>query len=184
MNDTPLPVPGPVHGPGSSGTPPTVLIVVAIIALIAITVIWVILKGYLREKADQHIFYRKDHRDGRLLVAERFRFTIHAPLPKVIDTIVATMRVSPGIPTALPEVHIKEASANRIVLAYGSTLLRKNFTAALDVAVNGDLTVGAWQITGWTTTNGVVDCVSTMRRLRADLDKALSSLDPAYPTRT
>ncbi len=87
------------------------------------------------------------------------------------------MRVSPGIPTAVPEVHIKEASADPIVFAYSSILLRKNFTAALDLDMNGDLTVGAWQITGWTTTNGVVDCVSTMRRLRADLDKALSSLD-------
>ena len=180
MNDTPSPLPGPVRGPGSSGTPPTVLIVLAGIALLALTLLWVIFKGYLRAKADQHIFYRQDHRDGRRLVAEQVRFTLRAPLPSVMDAVIAAMQVVPGIPTAAPAVYVKDASPDRIVFGYGSALLRKNFTATLDLAANGGVTSGTWQITNWTTTNGVVDCVSTMRRLRAALDTALTGIDPGH----
>lgn len=166
-----------------SSSPPTALIILAILAIIALAIAWALFKGFLRAMADQHIFYRKDHRDGQRLIAEHFEFTIHAPRSQVIDTILAALKVGPGIPTAVPEVYLKEASPDRLVIAYGSSLLRKSFAATVTLAMTDNGTIGTWQITAWTTTNGVVDCVTVMRRLRADLDTALRSLDPAHATR-
>lgn len=165
--------------PSGSGSPPTILIILAIIALIALVIAWTIFKGFLRTMADQHIFYRQNHRDGRRLVAERFQFAVRAPQSHVTETIVAALKVGPGIPTAVPEVYLKEAAADKLVIGYGSSLLRKNFEATIALNATGDATIGTWQITAWTTTNGVVDCVPVIRRLRADLETAMRTLIPA-----
>lgn len=44
----------------------------------------------------------------------------------------------------MPEVYLKEASTDQLVIAYGSNLLRKNFAATVALAATGDMTSGTW----------------------------------------
>lgn len=172
MNGTSPGVPGGIPGP--------LLGVLALAALVALAVLWGKLKAYTRAKAKQHVFARRDHRDGQRLVAEEVHFTVAAGVPEIRQAVLSSVRLAPGCPALLADAYVLQTTDTEIVVAYGSALSRRNFTASLALCPAGAAgTDAVWGIRTWTLSDGVTDGVSVMRRLREDVEMALRALDPA-----
>lgn len=172
MNGTSPGEPGGVPGP--------LLGVLALAALVVLAVLWGKLKAYTRAKAKQYVFARRDHRDGQRLVAEEVHFTVAAGMPEIQRAVMSSVRLAPGCPALLADAYVLETTDTEIVVAYGSALSRRNFTASLELRPAGAAgTDAVWGIRSWTLSDGVTDGVSVMRRLREDVEIALRTLDPA-----
>ncbi|MFG1666293.1 hypothetical protein [Streptomyces sp. Y7] len=166
---------------GADGIPATLLGVLALVALVVVAVLWGKLKDYGRAKAKQHLFARRDHREGQRLVAEQLHFTLTAEPGRIREAVLSSVRLAPQCPALLADAYVLEASDSEVVVAYGSALSRRNFTASLrlSAAAEGGRRVDAeWGIRTWTLSDGVTDGVSVMRRLREDVEAALRGLDP------
>lgn len=143
------------------------------------------LKDYGRAKAEQHVFARRDHRDGQQLVAEELHFTLASDPGRIRDVVLSSVRLAPQCPAVLADAYVLEATDSEVVVAYGSALSRRNFTASLRLSPAGAGDTGdtrrvdaVWGIRTWTLSDGVTDGVSVMRRLREDVEAALRGLDP------
>ncbi|MGW4165885.1 hypothetical protein ACWEGX_02965 [Streptomyces chartreusis] len=170
--------------PGTTdGISGTLMGVLALVVLVILAVLWGKLKDYGRAKAKQHVFARRDQRDGQQLVAEELHFTLAADPGRIRDVVLSSVRLAPQCPAVLADAYVLEASDSEVVVAYGSALSRRNFTASLRLSPAG-ATSGAgrvdavWGIRTWTLSDGVTDGVSVMRRLREDVEAALRGLDP------
>ena len=172
--------------PGTTdGISGTLMGVLALVVLVIVAVLWGRLKDYGRAKAEQHVFARRDHRDGQQLVAEELHFTLAADPGRIRDVVLSSVRLAPQCPAVLADAYVLEATDSEVVVAYGSALSRRNFTASLRLrpAGAGDTSDtrrvdAVWGIRTWTLSDGVTDGVSVMRRLREDVEAALRGLDP------
>lgn len=172
--------------PGTTdGISGTLMGVLALVVLVIVAVLWGKLKDYGRAKAKQHVFARRDHRDGQQLVAEELHFTLAADPGRIRDVVLSSVRLAPQCPAVLADAYVLEATDSEVVVAYGSALSRRNFTASLRLSPAGAGATGdtrrvdaVWGIRTWTLSDGVTDGVSVMRRLREDVEAALRGLDP------
>ncbi|MCZ4609294.1 hypothetical protein O3S80_37150 [Streptomyces sp. Lzd4kr] len=170
--------------PGTTdGISATLMGVLALMVLVILAVLWGKLKDYGRAKAKQHVFARRDHRDGQQLVAEELQFTLAADPGRIRDVVLSSVRLAPQCPAVLADAYVLEASDSEVVVAYGSALSRRNFTASLRLSPAGAASDAGrvdavWGSRTWTLSDGVTDGVSVMRRLREDVEAALRGLDP------
>lgn len=172
--------------PGTTdGISGTLMGVLALVVLVIVAVLWGKLKDYGRAKAEQHVFARRDHRDGQQLVAEELHFTLASDPGRIRDVVLSSVRLAPQCPAVLADAYVLEATDSEVVVAYGSALSRRNFTASLRLSPAGAGDTGdtrrvdaVWGIRTWTLSDGVTDGVSVMRRLREDVEAALRGLDP------
>ncbi|WP_406261081.1 hypothetical protein OIA45_24675 [Streptomyces chartreusis] len=172
--------------PGTTdGISGTLMGVLVLVVLVIVAVLWGKLKDYGRAKAEQHVFARRDHRDGQQLVAEELHFTLASDPGRIRDVVLSSVRLAPQCPAVLADAYVLEATDSEVVVAYGSALSRRNFTASLRLSPAGAGDTGdtrrvdaVWGIRTWTLSDGVTDGVSVMRRLREDVEAALRGLDP------
>ncbi|WP_406254817.1 hypothetical protein [Streptomyces chartreusis] len=172
--------------PGTTdGISGTLMGVLVLVVLVIVAVLWGKLKDYGRAKAEQHLFARRDHRDGQQLVAEELHFTLASDPGRIRDVVLSSVRLAPQCPAVLADAYVLEATDSEVVVAYGSALSRRNFTASLRLSPAGAGDTGdtrrvdaVWGIRTWTLSDGVTDGVSVMRRLREDVEAALRGLDP------
>ncbi|WP_406839404.1 hypothetical protein ACICHK_30705 [Streptomyces sp. AHU1] len=176
--------------PGApDGIPGVLMGVLVLAALVVLAILWAKLKDYARSKAKQHLFARRDHREGRQLVAEELHFTLAAGTRDIRDAVLSSVRLAPRCPAVMADAYVLEATDTEIVVAYGSALSRRNFTASLELRSSGAFGTSdrqpesrrvdvVWGIRTWTLSDGVTDGVSVMRRLREDVEAALRNLDP------
>lgn len=176
MNDSPT--------ASSGGFPGTLTAVLALIALVVAAFLWSRLKRHLRMKANQHLFSRRDHRDGRQLVTEQLHFTLRVSSREIREAVLASVRLSPQCPALIPDAYVLDVTDAEIVIGYGSKLAPRNFTASLELRPQPHETEeprpvsAVWGLRSWTLSDGVTDGVSVMRRLREDIEAALHGLDP------
>jgi hypothetical protein len=154
--------------------------------LLGIVVIAVIVSGIflyqkgvnaLGRQANQKVFARKGHREGEELVSQRLVFTSSASVDEVREAILSTVKVAPNVPAIIAEAHLIEAADTYILYGYGNKMKPHNFRGLLELEVKEGGVQGAWNIVNWTLADGIVEGQSVMKRLVADINTALRSLD-------
>ncbi|ELP62683.1 hypothetical protein ACKI1I_01290 [Streptomyces turgidiscabies] len=173
----------------SDGIPGALLGVLALVALVVLAVLWGKAKDYGRAKAKQHVFARRDHRDGQELVAEELHFDLVAEPREIREAFLSSVRLAPQCPKVLADAYVLEATDDEVLVAFGSTLGGRTFTAGLTVRRSGPAEMdgpsagrgrvdAVWSVRTWTLSDGVVSGVSVLRRLREDVEAALRDVDP------
>ncbi|MDX2543207.1 hypothetical protein ACOT81_22230 [Streptomyces sp. WI04-05B] len=167
----------------SDGIPGVLLGVLGLVAFVVLAVLWGKAKDYTRAKAKQHVFARRDHRDGQELVAEELRFSLTAEPREIREAFLSSVRLAPNCPKVLADAYVLEATDDEVLVAFGSALGGHTFTAGLAVQRSGSSAGhgrvdAVWSVLTWTLSDGVVSGVSVLRRLREDVEAALRDVDP------
>ncbi|MFJ3667729.1 hypothetical protein ACIPSE_14880 [Streptomyces sp. NPDC090106] len=171
----------------SDGVPGVLLGILLLAAFVVLAVLWGKAKDYARAKAKQHVFARRDHRDGQQLVAEELHFTVAAGPRQIRDAFLSSVRLAPKCPAVLADAYLVSATDTEIVVEFGSAVARGGFTARLSLSAAGEAgqpgsgtgrVDARWSILNWTLADGVAMGVSVMRRLREDVEQALRAVDP------
>lgn len=131
----------------------------------------------LRKKASQNVFQRREHGEGQKLVSQRLMCHVDASGDEVRKAILATVKVAPGVPPVIADAYLVEATDAYILYGHGNKLMQ-SFRGLLRIieSTDGKATV-FWEIVDWTEGDGIVGGQSVMKRLIADINTALRSLD-------
>jgi hypothetical protein len=155
--------------------------VIGIVGLVTIFgAIYLFQKGTsaLGKKANQTVFMRGSHREGQELVSRQLTCHVNAGRDAVRKAILATVQVAPQVPAVIADAYLIEATDTYILYGHGNKL-RQTFRGMLRIveSTNGKATV-VWDIVDWTEGDGIVGGRSVMKRLIADINTALRSVDP------
>ena len=160
-------------------------VILALGALILVGLGWNWVKGKAREKANQNIFSRTAHRQGQELTASILRAEVSAGLESVQNSIISQVVTVDGPPLVIADIYLESTAPGRIVYVCG-TKLNTAFRAVVTLHESGDSggRVAVEQVfSHWQTLDGVVAPVSTMKRLRTDLESGLRAVDPEVAVR-
>ncbi|WP_420076707.1 hypothetical protein ACOAKG_22880 [Streptomyces sp. JL3001] len=101
--------------PGTTdGISGTLMGVLALVVLVIVAVLWGKLKDYGRAQAEQHVFARRDHRDGQL-VAEELHFTLASDPGRIRDVVLSSVRLAPQCPAVLADAYVDGLRGGRRV---------------------------------------------------------------------
>lgn len=131
----------------------------------------------LGRKANQNLFMRGSHREGQNLVSQRLMCHVGASRDEVRKAILTTVKVAPQVPPVIADAYLIEATDTYILYGHGNKL-RQSFRGIVRIleSTNGKATV-VWEIVDWTEGDGIVGGQSVMKRLVADINTALRSVD-------
>jgi len=152
--------------------------VVGLAVIVGAVVLWQKLMEFLREKANQKVLMRRGHREGEELVSQRWVFTPTASVEDVKRAILSTVKVAPQVPLAIADAHLVDVTDDLILYGYGVKLNPMIFQMALTFTGTDRGCLGTCRFTNWTESGGIVEGRSVMRRLLADINTALRSVDP------
>ena len=158
---------------------PDWIIGVAVLAVIVgVIYLWQKATSAMDRKVNQTVFQRRGHREGQELVTQRMEFTAHANLADVNRAILSTVKVAPNVPAVIQDAHLIRAGDDHILYGFGNKLIPHNFRGMLALDATGDGVKGSWEIINWTLADGIVIGQPVMKRLAADIERALRSVDP------
>jgi hypothetical protein len=132
----------------------------------------------LSRKANQKVFQRRAHSEGQELVSQRLEFHARASVDDVRRAVLSTVKIASSVPAVIPDAHLIEAKDAHILYGYGVKLAPHKFRGLLRLEATDDGVSGSWDIINWTLADGVVEGQSVMKRLVADINTALKSVDP------
>lgn len=136
------------------------------------------LRNFTARTTNQKIFARKGHREGQELVSQLLEFHARATLEEVKNAVLATVTAAPAVPAVIANVHLIRATDDFILYGYGSKLQPHSFRGLLRLEATDDGVRGSWNIINWTQADGIVAGQSVMKRLIADINTALRTVDP------
>lgn len=134
--------------------------------------------SFVRKKLNQHVFQRGGHRDGQDLVSQKLVFSTHASIDEVRRAILANVVVASSLPLLMADAYLLEATDTHILYGYGNRLRSQSFRGLVSLNATEDGVHGSWEIVNWTLADGIVAGQSVMKRLVADINTALRSVDP------
>ena len=158
--------------------PEWIIGVAGLAVLFGVGYLWQKATSAMGKKANQAVFARRGHREGQELVTQRMEFTVHASLADVKRAILSTVKVAPNIPAVIQDAHLIRAGDDHILYGFGNKLIPHNFRGMLALESTGDVVKGSWEIINWTLADGIVVGQPVMKRLAADINTALWSIDP------
>jgi hypothetical protein len=161
-------------------------VVIGIVGLAAIFgAIYLFQKGTsaLGKKANQHVFARGAHSEGQELVSQRLVFAARANVETVKTAVLSKVKVAPKTPVAIADAYLVGATDSLIIYECGNKL-HTQFRGRLRLESTNDGVRGSWEISDWTEADGIVAGQSVMKRLIADINTALRSVDPNAALRT
>ena len=155
----------------------TFLGIIGLIVLIFVVYQITRAKQALGKKANQKVFLRGAHQKGQQLVTQDLHFTSHASVDQVRNAVLSAVKVAPGVPAVIADAYLISASDTFIIYGCG-TKLRESFRGVLQLRATSAGTAGTWEIANWTLADGIVAGQSVMKRLIADINTGLGSVDP------
>lgn len=158
----------------------TVLGILLLVGIFVAVVLWRMAKRYAWRKVNQHVFSRREHREGGRLVAERLHLTVRTPPAQAWDAVLETVETVPEPPALATATYVLQTGVQRVVFAHGNKITPRVFTAALELRESGDRVDGTWEVLTWTLTDGVVAKVDAMKQLREQVEAGLRRADPKY----
>ena len=95
-----------------------------------------------------------------------------------MSAIVGTVKVAAQIPPVIPDAYVIDATEAHIVYGFGNKLIR-SFRGIVRIIESTDgKAMVIWEVVDWTENSGIVAGQSVMKRLLADINTALRSVDP------
>jgi hypothetical protein len=146
--------------------------------IIGLVIAWEKFKEYSAEKLSQSVFQRREHREGQELVSQKLVFSAHASVDDVRTAVLSTVKIAPNVPPVIADAHLIKATDEYILYGFGNKLNPHNFRGLLSFDETEDGVRGSWEIVNWTLGDGIVAGQSVMKRLVADINTALRSVDP------
>jgi hypothetical protein len=146
-------------------------------ALIALAWGWIWIKGKVREKANQNIFSRTAHRQGQELTESILRADVSGDLKAIQAAIVAHVVIVAAPPLVISDIYLDSVVPGRIEYVCG-TKLATAFRAVVTIRETDGRVIVEQMFSHWMTLDGVVAPVSSMQRLRTDLERGVHSVDP------
>lgn len=151
--------------------------IIGLVAIIGVIWLWQKFTSALGKKANQAVFQRKGHREGQELVAQTLYFTANTSMEKLKKAFDSHVQVADSKPAVLGDAYVLEQASDHIIYECGNKL-RTSFNGILEFSPDGTGTKGSWRILNWTLADGIVDGQSVMKRLNADIQAAVKSVDP------
>jgi hypothetical protein len=151
-------------------------VILGLAALIGLAWGWLWITGKVREKANQNIFSRTAHRQGQELTESILRAEVSADLKTVQDAIIAQVVTVATPPLVISDIYLDSVAPGRIEYVCG-TKLQTAFRAVVTLRETDGRVVVEQMFSHWMTLDGVVAPVSTMQRLRTDLERGLHTVD-------
>lgn len=139
-------------------------------------VLWNKVSSPATAKANQQVFSRNAHREGREIVSQQLQFRVKATPTEVKRVVLSTVE-APTLPAIIPNAHLIEVTDSYILYGYGTKLMPHNFRGLLTFEGADGGTHGTWTFLDWTEGDGIVAGISVMQRLIADINTALKSVD-------
>lgn len=155
-----------------------VQVIIGLVVLLGIGWLLVSARDLFWKKTNQKVLMRGAHREGEQLVSQRLVFTAGASVDQVRNAILSTVKVAPSVPPVLADAHLIGTTTNEILYGYGNKLQPNSFRALLRLQSTSTGTEGSWEVLNWHRADGIVVGRSVMKRLIADIDTALQSVDP------
>jgi hypothetical protein len=146
--------------------------------IVALALVWAWLKSRLGEAANRSVFSRRAHKLGQELTGSILRVTATGTSAAVHQSLESTVETVGSAPTILADVYIESNTPERIQYACGNRMTTA-FRAVVTLQTDGDKVIVEQAFSQWRTADGVVSPVSTMQRLRSDVEAGVRAIDPA-----
>lgn len=151
--------------------------IVIILALVVGVILWQRMMRAATRKVNQTVFSRKGHREGMALVGDRMDFTTTATVAQIRGALRSGVQLAASRPAVMSDAYVQAEDDTSFVIACGNKL-HTSFIGTLELHGTANGTRGMWHIVKWTLADGIVADQSVMKRLNADIRKAVLNADP------
>lgn len=157
--------------------PDVILGMLVLGGFVGLVIAWQKFTGMLGTKANQHIFSRSAYAEGDELVNHVIKFRAATSDEELRHALHNKVQVEPKVPMMLHDAYVLDQGPGYITYRCGNRAI-SHFTAVLEWKEEDGQVAGSWEIVDWTRIDGVVASISVMKRLLADMRKAILSVDP------
>jgi len=126
--------------------------------------------------AVEKVLYKPECEEGRQLVKEQVVFETSASISDIKHELERYISLTDQIPTVTAAYYLKSSSSDRMVFAFGSKLLEQ-FDAAVVFTKKQQYTVCTFAFLTWHETNGLINAMESMKKLRKKVKYAFQSVD-------